>query len=127
MTIQPYNPPLPAHLNGHVAQDTLTQDEYERFKSALPSWRDRLIAMLLRNTGLRVNDLLGLQVRDLALDGPAFIVYVKRSKKGNTTEYDPIYINPDLGVQLRDYIKGNHYSLMEQLFGGGRGRRIGGR
>ncbi len=88
MTNQPYNPPIPAHLNGQVVQDTLTQDEYERFKAVLPSWRDRLIAMLLRNTGLRVNELLGLQVRDFVLGGPAFIVYVIRFKKAERTGYD---------------------------------------
>ena len=123
MTIQPYGSSVPAHLNGHVAQDTLTQDEYERFKAALPSWRDRLIAMLLRNTGLRINELLGLQVCDFVLDGPAFIVYVIRSKKAEKTEYDPIYINPDLGVQLRDYIRVHDYKQMESVFGGGENKR----
>lgn len=123
MTIQPYSPPVPAHLNGRVAQDTLTQDEYERFKAALPSWRDRLITMLLRNTGLRINELLGLEVRNFALDGPAYIVYVIRSKKAQNTEYDPIYINPDLGVQLKDYIKVHGYKQIETLFGGGNNTR----
>ena len=68
MPIQPYNPPLPAQLNGQVAQDTLTQDEYVMFKAALPSWRDRLIAMLLRNTGLRVNDLRRLEGAEIRPD-----------------------------------------------------------
>ena len=58
MTIQHLNPSSPVLIDGLVAQDTLTQDEYEAFKAALPSWRDRLIAMLLRNTGIRVNELL---------------------------------------------------------------------
>ena len=88
MIIQPYKAPLPDHLNGHVAQDTLTQDEYEAFKVALPCWRDRLITMLLRNTGLRINELLRLQVRDFVLEGPAFIIYVIRSKKAEKTEYE---------------------------------------
>lgn len=123
MTIRPYKPPLPDHLNGHVAQDTLTQDEYERFKAALPSWRDRLIAMLLRNTGLQVNELLGLQARDFVLEGPAFIVYVIRSKKAEKTEYDPIYINPDLGVQIRDYIRVHDYKQMESVFSRGENKR----
>ena len=117
MSIQPFSPQqLPDHLNGHVAQDTLTQEEYEAFKSALPSWRDRLITMLLRNTGLRVNELLKLEVRHCALDGPAFIIYVQRSKKRAATEFEPLYINPGLGVQLRDYIKGNAYGQSELLF-----------
>lgn len=117
MTIQPYKPQLPEYLNGHVAKDSLTQGEYEAFKAALPSWRDRLIAMLLRNTGIRINELLNLEIRHCAFEGPAFIIYIQRSKKRESTEFEPIYINPGLGVQLRDYIKGNDYKPMERLFG----------
>ena len=79
--------------------------------------------MLLRNTGLRVNKLPGLQVRDFVLGGPAFIVYVIRSKKAERTEYRPIYINPDIGVQLRDYLRVHDYKLMEQVFRGGENKR----
>ena len=50
----------PALIGADIAQDTLTQDEYEAFKAALPSWRDRLVCMMLRNTGLRINELLKL-------------------------------------------------------------------
>lgn len=46
-----------------------------------------------------------------------------RSKKAEKTEYDPIYINPDLGVQLRDYIKVHDYKQMESVFGGGENKR----
>ncbi len=81
----------PALIGADIAQDTLTQDEYEAFKAALPSWRDHLIAMLLHNTGLRVNELLSLEVRHCALEGPAFIIYIQRSKKRVNTEYSPRY------------------------------------
>ena len=104
-------------LDAPVAQDVLTQAEYEAFRDALPNWRDRLIAMVLRNTGLRVNEVLGLQVKECALDGPASIIYIQRSKKRRQTQYDPIYINPGLGVQLRDYIKGQQMALTDQVFG----------
>ena len=79
--------------------------------------------MLLRSISLRVNELLVLQVRDFVLGGPAFVVYVIRFKKGAATEYDPIYINPDLGVQLRDYIRVHDFKQMEQFFGGGENKR----
>ena len=109
---------LPRALIGaEIAQDTLTQDEYEAFKAALPSWRDRLICMMLRNTGLRINELLSLPGAHCALEGPASIIYVQRSKKRRTAEYEPIYINPGLGVQLRDYIKGQQMALTDQVFG----------
>ena len=59
MAISLHTTALPPGLIGaDVAQDTLSQDEYEAFKAALPSWRDRLICMLLRNTGLRIDELL---------------------------------------------------------------------
>ena len=73
MTIQPYNPSRLFTLDGSVAHDALTQGEYEAFKAALPSWRDRLIAMVLRNTGLRINELLALEVRHCNLAGPGRI------------------------------------------------------
>ena len=34
-----------------------------------------------------------------------------------------MYINPGLGVQLRDYIKGNNISLTDPIFGGGDNKR----
>ncbi|MCH7737579.1 MAG: tyrosine-type recombinase/integrase [Chloroflexi bacterium] len=70
-----------SHLGAPVAQDVLTQAEYEAFRDALPNWRDRLIAMVLRNTGLRVNEVLSLLVKECALDSPTSIIYVQRSKK----------------------------------------------
>ena len=117
----------PALIGADVAQDTLTQNEYEAFKAALPSWRNRLICMLLRNTGLRINELLSLPGAHCALEGPIYVIHVVRSKKrkGNeiTTVFEPIYLNPGLGVQLRDYIKGNNYTMTEPIFGGGDNQR----
>ena len=128
MTLANRATPLPPALVGaEVAQDTLTQDEYEAFKAALPSWRDRLICMMLRNTGLRINELLSLLGAHCALGGPSYVIHVVRSKKRKgietTTVYEPIYINPGLGVQLRDYIKGNNYTMTEPIFGGGDNQR----
>ena len=128
MTLANRATPLPPALVGaEVAQDTLTQDEYEAFKAALPSWRDRLICMMLRNTGLRINELLSLPGAHCALGGPSYVIHVVRSKKRKgietTTVYEPIYINPGLGVRLRDYIKGNNYTMTEPIFGGGDNQR----
>ena len=128
MTLANRATPLPPALVGaEVAHDTLTQDEYEAFKAALPSWRDRLICMMLRNTGLRINELLSLPGAHCALGGPSYVIHVVRSKKRKgietTTVYEPIYINPGLGVQLRDYIKGNNYTMTEPIFGGGDNQR----
>ena len=114
---------LPLALIGaDLVQDTLTQDEYEAFKAALPSWRDRLICMLLRNTGLRINELLQLSAQYCHLEGPSYLVYIQRSKK-KATVFEALYLNPGLGVQLHDYIKGNNYTLTEPIFGGGDNKR----
>ena len=68
-------------MPAQVAQDTFTQAEYEIFRDALTSWRDRLICMLLRNTGLGINELLKLPAAHCALEGPSIILYIERSKK----------------------------------------------
>ena len=60
--------PIP-DLGGPVIRDVLTQAEYESFRDVLPTWRDRLIAMILRNTGLRINEVLSLMVKECALPG----------------------------------------------------------
>ncbi len=125
MALQPVSGVLPQQtinqsipdLDAPVAQDILTQAEYEAFRDALPTWRDRLITMVLRNTGLRINEILSLEVHHCVLDGPAYIIYVQRSKKRRVAEYEPIYINPGLGVQLRDYIKGQQMALTDRVFG----------
>ncbi len=123
MTLARINTTLPPALAGAtVAADILTQDEYLAFKDALPSWRDRLICMLLRNTGLRINELLKLTAAECAIDGPDYVVWIRRSKKKQTV-YEGLYLNPGLGVQLRDYIKGNNYTVTEPIFGGGDNKR----
>ena len=89
---------VPPDLDAPVARDVLTQAEYEAFRDALPTWRDRLIAMVLRNTGLRINEVLSLMVKECALGGPDALIYVQRSKKPQAPWYEPIYLNPGLGV-----------------------------
>lgn len=39
-------------------RDVLTWVEYEVFRDALPTWKDRIISIILRNTGLRINEVL---------------------------------------------------------------------
>ncbi len=107
-----------------VVKDVLTQGEYEAFKAALPQWRDQLIAMLLRNTGLRINELLRLETRHFNLAGPDYFVYVVRSKKRDKApQYEPLYLVSNLGVQLRNYIAGSSYRQNERVFGNVDGQR----
>ena len=121
MTLARTTTNLPAipMLDAPLMRDTLTQGEYETFRDALTNWRDRLICMVLRNTGLRINEVLGLQVRSCklpTLENPASILLIQRSKKRGQAETEPIYINPNLGVQLRDYIKGRFLKPTDKVF-----------
>ena len=121
MTIIHRNTNLPAipELDAPMVRDTLTQPEYEAFRDALTNWRDRLICMVLRNTGLRLNEALGLQVRFCSLptlENPASVLLIKRSKKRTEAKYEAIYLNPSLGVQLQDYIKGNFLKPADLVF-----------
>lgn len=109
--MQPYRPSPLLVLEGAVARDALTQGEYEAFKALLPSWRDRLIAMVQRNTGLRINELLALEVRHCNLAGPTFYFYTRRSKKQGPAEYDSLYLNPGLTQGMVDLNGNNSASL----------------
>ena len=44
---------MPQISDGAIAESPLDQREYENFKACLPTWRDVLIAKLLRSSGLR--------------------------------------------------------------------------
>jgi integrase len=109
--------PVPPALDGQVVRDGLTQGEYQIFRDALTNWRDRIICMCLRNTGLRIGELLALEVGKTMLSGPDYIFYILRSKKRHATEYEPVYLNPALGVQLNDYIKGHNLAPNKKIFG----------
>ena len=110
---------IPPALGGPVMRDGLTKDEYRAFRDAMPTWRDRLICMALRNTGLRINELLAIEERQtsLGVGGPTYILYVQRSKKRGTTEYEPIYISAVLGVQMASWIQVHTIEPTEPIFG----------
>ena len=118
MTIQLATTNLPAipDLDAPVMKDILTQAEYEAFRDSFRNFRDRLICMVLRNTGLRVNEVLSLTVRQCNLDGPASFLYIQRTKKREKPEYERIYLVPGLGVQLRDFIKGSPLKPTDRVF-----------
>ncbi len=119
MTIIHHDTNLPAipDLDAPVMQDGLTQGEYELFRDTLPNFRDRLICMVLRNTGLRINEVLSLTPPQIRFDGPTTRLYIQRSKKRNTLVlYEPVYLQPGLGVQLRDYIRGQDLTQTARVF-----------
>ncbi len=108
---------LPAELGGPVVKEIITEDQYLAFRDCLPTLRDRLIAMVFRNTGLRVNELLAIQVRHCHLRSPDFILHVRRLKKRGETPFEPIHVQTELGLKLRDYIEGQGMKPTELVFG----------
>jgi integrase len=89
--------------------------EYQEFKARLPQWKYVLAAKTLLNTGLRINEMLRLQVRHFNLRGPEYWIEVVRSKKRDLRP-EPIWLNPNLGVELRDFIAGGRLSQTARVF-----------
>jgi len=95
--------PLPQR---RIKPTPLTEAEYQEFKVALTIWRDTLIAMTLRNTGLRVSELLRLEVRDCQLDIDDPHILARRSKsRSDVDEYERLWLNPLLAAALRAHLK----------------------
>lgn len=118
--LQRYEPPqMPVILDGSIAHGAMDDEEYFHFKSGLACWRDVLIAKLLKATGLRVMEFLRLEARHYSVTGPEFFILVKRSKKRaikTKDEYERIFLPPSLGVEIRDYIKGNNFGSSDRVF-----------
>ena len=103
-----------------VYEGALDQAAYQAFKAALPTWRDMLIAMMLRATGLRVLELLRLERRHYDVDGPEYAVVIQRSKRRQRRVKDPqferVFLPPPLGVEMRHYILGRHLAPEDRVF-----------
>ena len=117
MTIVPYRPPHPlSPFEGEVQHDTLTQADYEALKSVLPRWRDVLLVMVLRGTGLRISEALRLTPEHLEENGPDTAVLVKRGKKRGKALYERVFLHPVVATALRDYIRGARISPGQRIF-----------
>jgi len=125
MTLLPRRGEIIPVLDAPVVHDGLTQDEYKALRNAMPSHRDRLITMTLRNTGLRIGELLKIEKRHAMLNGPDYIIYIQRSKKRREVKYDPIYLTPDLGANLSDYLRAHQLREIDKIFGNDSGRSTG--
>ena len=99
-------------------EEPLDQWQYDMFKAFLPTWRDVLIAKVLRATGLRVMEMLRLEVRHYQVVGPEFFLLVRRNKirASRNGGYERVYLPPALGVELRDFISGNHIAAGNRVF-----------
>ena len=103
-------------LSPQVELDPLTQGDYERIKGALKSLRDILLCMTLRATGLRISEVIRVQVEQMEREGPVVTLLVYRGKKGNKTHWERVYLPPQLGTLLWGYVKGNDMNPGERIF-----------
>ena len=106
-------------LYGIETGSSLTQNQY-RF-SKKQQYRDIAIITLLLNTGLRVSEMVGIDISDIDWKAKRIMIYRKGSKEQN------IYFNSAVEEDLQDYI--NHERKtpsndMDALFVSRKGRRL---
>ena len=99
-----------------IRPDPLTQADYEAIKGVLRTYRDTLIVKLLRGTGLRISEALSLtraHVNDSGLDS---VLTVMRGKQAGAPLWDRVPLPRGLGLELRDYIRGQPRHQEERIF-----------
>ena len=92
----------------------LTDDEWLLVKEVMPNNYVRLIFALLHGTGLRIQELLYLQKRDITFKNNKGKIYVSNGK-GNKSRYVPI-IYDEVTKKLEDYVKKNNFKSEDLLF-----------
>jgi integrase len=111
--------PIVRVLDGEIEATPLSHSDYDAFKLGLTTWRMILVAKVLRGSGVRISEALGLQRRHCRLNGPDYSLLVQRGKKRNP---DPVYsqcwINPELGMELRNFLDGNNIRQSDWVFQG---------
>ena len=113
----------PAVLQGELRHQPLTQADYGAMKRATQSrkdsraWRDTLLLMTLRGTGLRIGEVRALEVRHIGRHGPVYVVFIQREKKRGKAEWESLPIAPALGQGLVEYVKGQHMEPNARVFG----------
>ena len=107
---------LPGEESGEAP---LSQADYERMKGAAAKgpWRDALLLMFLRNTGLRPHEIVRVNARDLEAQGGVFWVNLIRAKKRGLGIREALFLNPVLGQPLMAYVAGQHIAPQERVFG----------
>ena len=103
-----------AYRPDRVADAPLTQEVYEAVKTAVAeayprqAQRNLLLLETFQATGLRKAEVLRLQARELAHDGPSYFLWVVRSKRRGKQRGIPekVFINDYLGARLAAYVLG---------------------
>lgn len=108
--------------------EPLSQQDYERLKEGFGRYRDLMLCKLLRATGLRISEVLGskrtkipkrprgpLTPAHLSEDGPYPYLLVQRAKR-EKQNFERVYLPVELGLQLRDYVRGNNIGAGDPIF-----------
>lgn len=95
----------------------LTQDDYERMKRVTRCWRDTLLLMFLRNTGLRPSEVCAITLAQFIARPPVYYVLIQRAKKRGRAHWEPVYLSPNLGHPLSEYARGQNLRPTDRLFG----------
>lgn len=108
-----------------IIEDPLTQEDYQRLKGVMPTFRDLLILKCLRCTGLRIGELLGITPAYIRDDGVQLEFKVKRGKKkrkeGDQAVYEMVALPPELSVEMRAFISGQGLGPGDAIFNTVRG------
>ncbi len=122
--IQPFNPnqlarqETPEFDDGVAQVNPLSEQDYQDFKQGFTDWKWLLFVKFLRATGVRVSEALNLEARYCQLAGPDYKVWVKRGKQqsGEKVSYSQIYLPPEYGLELRNWIAGNGITPASPVF-----------
>ena len=82
-----------------VVKSVISDEGIERLRDNCVSKRDLAIIDLLYSTGIRVGELVNLNIEDIDLDGRECVVYGKGDKERR------VYFDAKAKVHLRDYIE----------------------
>lgn len=102
---------------GRVIDSPLSQSDYETMKLRARIWRDQLLLMFMRNTGFRPAEVVSVQANHLDRQGPAYLVFVKRAKKKKQDNpFVPVYLSPNLGRPLFEWVAGQKMQPSDPVF-----------
>ncbi len=112
--------PLPVPLESEIAEDPLSQGDYEAIKQVMASWPwaypHLVFCKMLRGTGLRLAEVLRLTPAHVQRDGPRVLLLIKRGKKRGKTMWERMPVNPELGADLLNFIAGRGVKPGEKVF-----------
>ena len=111
---------LPARKTEKAEMTFLTKQEYETMltvcdRDTALGLRDKLMLMILYNTGCRVSELIALKVADINLHASSKTVYLHFLGKGRKERNTPVW--KTTATFIKQYVKMYKLQAMDNLFG----------